>query len=221
MEKGKFYDSNYVRLGHLSDDDWRIALAKCKEHIKFRLQQKTLSGAHSPSNLGADPVDHYLGLAYEKIMYGDWEWKIEYSLVEQMIRIVNSSMSKQVEKVVSSSALQHENTDDISDEFKEYATSSKAQPVKIIYEDIEEEFYDVVSPVESTLENTINEAQLQAIETAASGDEDLEYIVEGLKEGKKRAELADLLGISLRQFDKLREKLIRKIKIISGVIWDN
>lgn len=220
METGKYYHSNYVRLRHLSEDDWKVALAKCKDHIKLRLKQKTISGAHSSANLGADPVEHYLGLAYEKKIIGDWEWKAEYSLAEQMIRIVNSAMSKQVEKVVSTSAHIQGEAEGVADEFKEYATSSEAQPVKIISSDIEEEFYDVASPVESTREGTVNEALLQSIETAASGDEDLEFIIEGLKEGKKRAELADLLGISLRQFDKLREKLIRKIKIISVVIWE-
>jgi DNA-binding CsgD family transcriptional regulator len=32
-----------------------------------------------------------------------------------------------------------------------------------------------------------------------------------LKEGKKRADIADLLGIGVRQLDKLREKLMRRI----------
>lgn len=190
MKTGQYYYNNQKRIAELTEADWRVALAKCKEHIKWRLRQKTLSGAHSASNLGADPEDHYLGLSYEKILTGEWEWKEEYTLAEQMIRIVNSYISKEVEK----------------------ATSVKGGLFKIIYKDVEEEFYDVVDPPESTLENNINEARLQSIEAAVCGDEQLEFLVEALKEGKKRTEIAELLDILPRQLDKIREKLIRRVK---------
>src|ERR1700744_3787019 len=101
METSRYYYSNQRRIEPLSDADWKAALAKCKEHIKWRLRQRTLSGAHSASNLGADPVDHYLGIAYEKLLAGDWEWKDDFTLGQQLIRIADSYISKQVEKTTS------------------------------------------------------------------------------------------------------------------------
>lgn len=190
METGKYYYTNLRKLEKLADADWKVAMAKCKEHIKWRLRQRTLSGAHAASNLGADPIDHYLGIAYEKILAGIWEWKDEFTLSQQMIRIADSYISKQVDK----------------------ATSAKGEALKIEYRDVEEEFYDLAAPPADDKEQEETERKLAAIETAAAGEEDLEFMIEGLKEGKKRADIADLLGIGVRQLDKLREKFIRRIK---------
>ncbi len=190
MEVGKYYNSNQHKITALNDADWKVALAKCKEHIKWRLKQRTLSGAHSASNLGSEPVDHYLGIAYEKILDGKWEWKDDYTLGQQMIRVANSYISKEVEK----------------------ATSAKGEALQIIYKDVEEEFYDLAEPPDDDSEVKEFETRILAIETAVAGDEELEFMIEGLKEGKKRADIAELLGIGVRQFDKLREKIMRRIQ---------
>ncbi|MBS1532575.1 MAG: hypothetical protein JSU01_19885 [Bacteroidetes bacterium] len=190
METGKYYHANQRKVERLTDADWKVAMAKCKEHIKWRLKQRTLSGAHSASNLGAEPVDHYLGIAYEKILAGIWEWKDDFTLSQQMIRIADSYISKQVEQT----------------------TSAKSEALKIVYKDVEEEFYDLAAPPTDEREREEIERKLAVIETAVAGDEDLEFMIEGLKDGKKRAGIADLLGINVRQFDKLREKLMRRIK---------
>ena len=194
MEVGKYYKLNQEKVARVTDKEWRIALFKCKEHIKWRLKQKTFSGAHSSSKLGADALDHYLGISYEKIISGEWEWKKEFNLIEQMIRIVNSYISKEVEK----------------------ATSQKGESLKIIYSDKDEQFYCVPDPPKTSIENIYNVARLKSIVTATAGDEQLEFLIEALKEGKKRAEIADLLEIGLRQFDKLKEKLIRRVKAQQG-----
>jgi hypothetical protein len=190
METGKYYYSNQRKIEQLSDADWKVAMAKCKEHIKWRLRQRTLSGAHSASNLGGDPVDYYLGIAYEKILAGLWDWKDVFTLAQQMIRIADSYISKEVEKKI----------------------STKSEALQIVYKDVEEQFYDLAAPPANDKEQEEMERKLAAIEIAAAGEEDLEFMIEGLKEGKKRAEIADLLGIGVRQLDKLREKLIRRIK---------
>ena len=44
------------------------------------------------------------------------------------------------------------------------------------------------------------------------GDSQLEFIIAALKEGKKRSEIALLMDIQPRQFDTLREKLLRRLK---------
>jgi len=66
------YD-NQKKFAALKENDWVVVLAKCKKHIRLKLKQKTLSGAHAASNVGADPVDHYLSMAYTKLLEGEWE----------------------------------------------------------------------------------------------------------------------------------------------------
>lgn len=188
MEIGKFFEQNQNRINQLSDDDWRVALTKCKEHIRWKLKQKTLSGVHAAANLGADPIDHYLGVAYEKIISGEWEWKEKYTLEDQMIRIVNSYISKAVEK----------------------AEKVDEEAFKIVYKDINVEFYEEEEPPKNNRDAIMYDAKIQSIYTAAAGDVQLEFIVEAIKEGKKRVEIADLLEITPRQLDKLKEKLIRR-----------
>lgn len=190
MAVGAYYEQNQSKLAKLSESDWRVALKKCKDHITWKLNQKTLSGAHAASRLGADAVDHYLGIAYEKLLAGDWEWKEGRPLVEQMIRITNSIISTEVEK----------------------KKTKKEESFAISYRDNENEFYDVADLPDSSEEEPEFAGKLQIIYNAVEGDAQLELLMEGVKEGMKRAEIAELLEMRPRQFDKLRERLIRKVK---------
>lgn len=190
MELGEYYKKNHDRIALLSDADWKVALKKCKDHIKWKLKQKTLSGAHSASRLGSDPIDHYLGISYEKILSGQWDWKSEYSLVEQMIRIVDSYINTEVEK-------------------KE---SRKEKLFKVSYKDNEAEFYDLAEPPDSSEEEVIFAGRLQQIEEAIHGDSQLELFIEAVKEGMKRSDVAAMLDIQPRQLDKVREKLFRRVR---------
>ena len=191
METGKFYHTNQLKLKQVETQGWAVALEICEKHIRWRLKQKTLSGAHSASNLGADPVDYYLGVAYEKILTGEWEWKEKYNLAQQLIRIADSQMSKEVEK----------------------AKSEKGKSSKVIYKETEEDFYHLeAAPDYQVGDEDEFYQRLKAVVIAVSGDEDLEFMIEALKEGKTRAEIAELMGLDVRKFDKLREKLLRRIR---------
>ncbi|QEC40238.1 sigma-70 family RNA polymerase sigma factor [Pseudobacter ginsenosidimutans] len=185
MELGKYYSQNDKKLVQVNDQEWKVALKKCKNHIEWKLKAKTISGAHSASVLGGDPVEHYLGVAYEKLLAGDWEWKDEYGLAEQMIRIIDSQISKQVEK----------------------AETRKAHESQVVYMDMETGFYDIADAPLTPREEIMMDAQLQAIEKAIDGDDQLLFIVEALKEGKKRAEIAELLDITLGNWINSRRKL--------------
>lgn len=190
MELGKYYTQNQKRIETLSDDDWKVALKKCKEHIKWKIRQRTLSGAHSASNLGMDAVDYYLGIAFEKILAGEWEWKYDFTLGQQMIRIVESYISKNVEKV----------------------KTAKYEERQIKYvEDVEQEFYDLAAPPDEKTDEEFSN-KLMKIEDAIEGDIELEMMLDAIKEGHKRADIAQLMDLKVRQVDKLREKLIRRVK---------
>lgn len=190
MELGEYYKKNHGRISSVSEADWKVALKKCKDHVKWKLKQKTLSGAHSASRLGTDPVDHYLGIAYEKILTGEWDWKIEYSLTEQMIRIIDSYINTEVEK----------------------KKTQKEKSFKTIYKDTEVEFYDLTDPPDSTDEEAIFTERLKQIEVAICGDLQLELFMEAVKEGMKRSDVAAMLDLHPRQLDKVKERLMRKVR---------
>lgn len=189
MKLGKYYHQNREKTDRLTDSDWKIALTKCKEHLRWRMRQKTLSGAHSSSTLGMEAIDHYLGIAFEKILNGEWEWKDIYTLGQQMIRIADSAISKSIEK----------------------SKTNKSEALNVKYIDVEQEFYDLAEPPEENEDKEFS-MKLKDIEDAIAGDIQLELMVDAIKEGKKRVEIADLLDLTVRQFDKLREKLIRRVK---------
>jgi hypothetical protein len=64
MEIGQYFKSNQKKITRLNDNDWKVALKKCKDHIRYRLFQKTLYGAHTSSNLGKDPFQYYMVIKY-------------------------------------------------------------------------------------------------------------------------------------------------------------
>lgn len=187
MEIGKFYYSNQKRFVNTSESEWKVALAKGKDYIKWKLKQKTLFGAHLSSNLGSDPVDHYLGIAYEKLISGEWEWKNELTLSEQLMRIIGSYISKEVEKT----------------------KTNKTAAFSLEYRDMEQDFYSLVDSQGDDEEYLI---KIKAIQEAIKGDNELEFMWEAIKEGKKRVEIAELLEIKPKQLDKLREKLILRAR---------
>lgn len=191
MELGEYYKKNQRRIALLNERDWKVALKKCKDHIRWKLRQRTLSGAHSGSRLGADPVDYYLGISYEKILSGEWEWKDELSLTAQMIRIVNSYINTEVEK----------------------KKTKKEKSFQIGYSDVENEFYDLAEPPDSSEEEGVFAEKLQIINDAIRGDSQLELFMEAVRERMKRAEVAAILDIQPRQLDKVREKLFRRVRI--------
>jgi len=160
MELGQYYHSNEKKLAILKEADWKVALAKCEDHIKWKLRQKTLYGVHSSTQLGADPVDHYLSLAYEKLISGDWEFKDEMDIAEQMIRIINSYISKAVE----------------------HATTSKAEALKIKYADIEHELYEdrlfesSDHEIDKPSDDKMLQDRIKAIEETVNGDIELEIL---------------------------------------------
>lgn len=189
MNLGKYYHQNRKKTDRLTDSDWKVALAKCKEHLKWKMRQKTLSGAHSSSSLGMEAIEHYLGIAFEKILSGEWEWKDEFTLGQQMIRIADSAISKCVEK----------------------SKTNKSEALKVKYIDVEQVFYDLAEPPDES-DNEEFSKKLKDIEDAIADDIQLELMVDAIKEGKKRGEIAEILDLTVRQFDKLREKLIRRVK---------
>jgi 16S rRNA G966 N2-methylase RsmD len=122
---------------------------------------------------------------------GEWEWKPQYELADQMIRIIDSTINTEVEKV----------------------KTPKAASFDIQYVDPEDDFYNRLNPlVYDEEDKVLYEKRIVIIEAAIKGDTDLEYMWEAVKEGKKRKEIAELFEIEPNQLSKLRERFIEKVQ---------
>lgn len=192
MERGKHLKSNLKKLEFVTDDQWIKALKKCKDHIERRLRRRTLFGAHTEERLGKDPLDYYVEYATDAIIEGEWEWKEGRTLGQQLIRIADNRIGKEVEK---------------------YKTESGGE-FSMAADEIDETFYDDdLPPDQPTLvQEAVFSKKITIIEEAIKGDENLEMFWECVKEGMKREEIAIFMEKKPRQVDKLREKLINKIK---------
>ena len=188
MALGRYYDANAKKIKSLTDDDWRVAIKKCQEHVRWKVRQRTLYGAHAPERLGMDPIDYYVDLAHEKVIAGDWEWKDQFTISEQMIRIADSHISTEVEK----------------------SKTKKAESVSIRFTD-EIELYEVEDDFDEAQEKEFQD-RFDAVDKAVAGEKELEELWECVKAGYKRSEIAELMSLKPRQLDKLKERLVERVR---------
>jgi hypothetical protein len=195
VNTGTHFIKNQTRLAGIVnyDDEWAAALEKCREHIRLRLKRRTTFGAHTESRLEEDPYTYYLSYAYNAILNGDWEWKEDHDLSQQMILVADSTISTEVEKV---------------------KVEGKKEKKKKVFDDLETMFYekDEIPVEENMVREILINKQIETIEETIKGDEDLENFWECVKEGMKRAEIATFMEITPKQQDKIRERFIRAIR---------
>lgn len=194
MEGKKHLEHNQKKLDATPDivNEWIKALNQCKEYVTTKLGKRTLFGAHTEQRLVAEPVEHYVGFAYEAILEGDWEWKDGRTLGQQLIRIADNRIGKEVEKY----------------------RLEKSKASSILVDDVNQMFYsdDPLAEQQSLLEEIVFKQKIDTIESAIIGNENLEMFWECVKGGMKREAIAEFMEKSPKQVDKIREKLINKIK---------
>lgn len=191
MDVGKYFDSNQKRFESISEDDWKVALYKSKKHLQIRLKQRTLYGAHSRDKLCVDPLEYYISYAYEALLAGEWEWKDEFTLSEQMIRIIDSRISTNVKK----------------------EKTKKAEKAKTIFGDVDLDFNNLARPPNgSVVDEDKFIRQVLTVEYAIKGDCELEVYWGCVKEGMKRKDIAELFEITPKKLDKLKERFIRTVR---------
>lgn len=192
MERGIHLERNLKKLASVTEAQWTKALNKCKKHVETRLYRKTLFGAHSQERLGMDPVEYYVSFAYDAILDGHWEWKDERTLGQQLIRIAENRLGKEVEK---------------------FKTEEKG-PLSMANDEMDDFFYDADHPPKQTtiVQEAVFSKKIAIIEEAIKGDDSLEMFWECVKDGMKREAIAAFLEKKPKQIDKLREKLINKVK---------
>lgn len=195
-ETGPYFDQNHNRLDSIEDveKEWAIALEKCRADVKHRIERRMQFGAHTEHRLGEEGIQYYVAAAYTAILAGEWEWKADHTLSEQMIMIAQSIISKEVEKV---------------------KTKKAADMPKIVsYDDLTTMLYEQDLPAEEpgAMNELIMEHRIKRIEAAISGDDDLELFWEGVKDGMKAAEIAVSMNKTTKQIYKLRDRFIEKTR---------
>lgn len=189
-DPGRYFEANQHKLEGVTTAQWTSALEKCREHLRIKLKRRTTFGAHAEKRLGENPFDYYTQYAYTALISGNWEWKEGRTLAQQMILIIDSTMSTEVEK-----------------------TRTGKEPV-MLDGNFDDYFY-TDDPLPGEFEFTkqvLIDKQFSLLEEAVQGDAELEMYWECIKDGMKRAEIAEFMEITVRRQDKLREKLIAKVQ---------
>lgn len=190
------------RLNEISDGEWKIVIKKCKDHIRLKLNQKCATGAHSEKNLGMKAFDHYFGTAIEKIYDGVWDWKFEkFSILEQLIRMINSMISEVVRKY----RVHHDRGDE----------HYPKEVFEICYEDVESSFYglsdpDEVEPLEAG--ESHYDKMLESVTNAIDGDDELESYFLCVMDGMNASEIGEKMDWSIKKVYKTTEKLQREVR---------
>lgn len=192
METGQHFDSNSKKLSMVTEKDWIVAFDKCREHCSLRVGHRKLFGAHSESKLVDDAEDYYTKQACELLITGEWEWKDDFTLSEQLMRIAGSKISGEVEKT----------------------KTKKAESLKHSTLSLEESFYQPVADNSEEI-NEIEQvlsSQVECLESTVQADSDLAYFWECIKEKMKRAEIAEAMEKTVKQIDKVREKFVALVR---------
>lgn len=197
-------DQQKKRLALVSKQQWREALATLTRHMTKKLHARvvydkqspdgrlvggrTVSGAHSDLNLGGNALFHYHSGVLVALYHGAEEWLEDEELLDAMIRVVDKLMKQEV-----------------SDYTK------RRRHIGICTEGDVETLPEAQQPTDDGKERV---DQLQMIWDAVEGEENLERYVDAQSRHKKLDGVCSELGISKRDADNLRKKVIRRTKKI-------
>ncbi|MFN0213165.1 MAG: hypothetical protein ACKVT2_02830 [Saprospiraceae bacterium] len=182
------------KLTAVPDRTWLALMAKCHEHIRLKLKGKTLYGAHSPARLGeANPQDYYFKEAVTKLYDDVWDWKFEqYSLEEQLVRIIDSMISEEVRKVTTK--------------------KGQAQHALIATKELDVNTNDADDSDISEEQERQFAYHVQIVQEAIQGDDDLEYLFDCLQKGNEAHEICRDCGWTKDQLYKKTALLKAKVK---------
>lgn len=201
------------RLAEVSKQQWRDILEKVTRHMTGKLHAalltgkdaarlggnpegmlvggNTKTGAHSELELGGNALQHYQGGAVTALYRGEEEWVEGTDLAKTLMDIVDKLMK---------------------DEVKAYKKRHKL--INLRAEDDVETMPEAKQPPDEEDQRT---EQLQKVWDAVEGEPELEQYVEALSHHKKLDGVcAELGGISKRDADNLRKRVIRRTKRIKG-----
>lgn len=177
------------KLTLISEQEWQVVVKKAKDHVKIRLRNKTSHGVHCDANLSMSAEDYYTGEAVKKLYSGDWDWKFEtFTLLEQIIRIINSMISTNVKKW------------------------EKSTDKRLLISELDANIEIPDSYEENEDTNLCNE-NVAKLEKLIGNDEDCYMLLHGIIERKTFEEICELIGCQKKKLYKIIEKLRQYIKI--------
>lgn len=179
------------RIIQVSDDEWRVVVKKVETHLRLRKILFSTTGVHSEKNFGMSPMDYYLGNAIEKLFEGKWIWKPDLTISEQVIRIIDSMISTELDK----------------------ALTEKAKSVVIEYVDADNDLWHFSTEIDVKITEQIEtdfKEKVDLIYKAIDGDGDLELLFLCIQQGMKSKNIANEMGIPIERVYKLSEKLKSK-----------
>ena len=189
------------KLDSISDEEWLAIFNKLTVYVRFKLKGRTKYGAHTEANLGIDALNFYIEDAVQKLFEHTWDWKFEeYNLLEQLKRIISSTISENVRK---------ENTKKNQKERDENADKTveivPTESEKLIW--LAEEMNTSEDLTKETLE------QFEKILVECSKDEpDLELLVMALLETADSDEIAKQFKWDKSKLYTLQRKLYRRVR---------
>ncbi len=193
MDKTSF---TIKRLTELSEDEWCVALEKCRRLINYRVQGRTKFGCHTEQHLGMSPFDYYVKEAIDKLYSGTWEWKEQYSFSEQMGRIVGSLISENVRKYK-----------------KEQEKDSESVKTKIPFENVAYLLgIDFDEDAQTEEKEKKYEYQLNTIMQAIDGNNDMETLLLYIMDGKSNDEICSETGWERKKLYRVTDRMKTKVK---------
>lgn len=174
------------RLSKVSEKEWTDTLNALYGFVGNKCKWYMAEGALSERSLGEDAISHFAHEAILKLWDCCWEWKEEYTLFEQLKRIIGSLISEEIRKyklrggkdplALKENIGINEEKDDFRDEFREWMT------------------------------------------LVAEGDDDLETYVKAVLSCRSSQEIADEMGIDVKDVYNLTKRLKRKLEN-ERVLW--
>ena len=180
------------KLHQITELEWETTAKKCRKHIHLRIKPfQRRKGAHSERTLGMPVFEYYFGEAVGKLYTGAWDWKFEqYSLLDQLVRIIDSLISHAVEKY----------------------NTAKSRSLLIEYRESLAEIETTADVFEEKFENLAEDNQIKILEDLAESNLNWTQLIYYLKKGLKASQIAQEMDLNIKSVYKMTEKLYAKAR---------
>ena len=203
----KKYD-NSVRLGSVTERDWRLALDELAAYLTWRLRGKTARGAHSERELGMPAFDYYQEEAVVKLIKCQWRWQPRYTLGQQLVEIASNLITKQYEKYKREHPASNENDGSTRSPQENENGFAARKPEMIQFTDNMEQYEEVADEDE---QEQLDETYEMVFRLVAD-DQELTLYVKAIQACGHFDELPAYMGLSKERVYRLQEKLMRRIR---------
>jgi hypothetical protein len=187
------------KLTEVTEDEWLVVIGKCEKVVDLRTKNRRAYGAHSERNLEVSPFEYYFQLALDKLYQGAWDWQFEeYSLAEQMTRIVGSLISEEVRK---------------------YKAELKRGEVLILqsYEALQGALGELPDENDTEEREEVFQKQLNSIMQAIEGDDEAELLFMLLQDGKTNKEICAEMTWTKNQLYNISERMRTKARKLTKI----